>query len=133
VRESNTCDMIFDVPALIAFLSGSTSLLRGTVIFTGTPEGVEMAAKPPRWLKPGDVVCVEIEGTDCLCKPVVEQADSRSSSLKDSFAARLISWPERHTCAPQGPARSFEKAAQTNGYDGLGQELVDGMMKGFLR
>jgi len=53
VQDWNTNDMIFDVPALIEFLSGSTTLLPGTVILTGTPHGVGMAANPPRWLKPG--------------------------------------------------------------------------------
>jgi 2-keto-4-pentenoate hydratase/2-oxohepta-3-ene-1,7-dioic acid hydratase in catechol pathway len=71
VQEGNTSDMIFDVPTLIAFLSGSTTLLPGTVIFTGTPEGVGMAATPPRWLRPGDVVSVEIEGIGSLTNPVV--------------------------------------------------------------
>ncbi|MEB3242009.1 MAG: fumarylacetoacetate hydrolase family protein [Cyanobacteriota bacterium] len=71
VQEANTSDMIFDVCELIAFLSGSTTLLPGTVIFTGTPEGVGMAAQPPRWLRPGDVVSVEIEGIGRLTNPVV--------------------------------------------------------------
>jgi 2-keto-4-pentenoate hydratase/2-oxohepta-3-ene-1,7-dioic acid hydratase in catechol pathway len=70
VQEGNTSDMIFDVPSLIAFLSGSTTLLPGTVIFTGTPEGVGMAASPPRWLRSGDVVSVEIEGIGTLTNPV---------------------------------------------------------------
>ena len=73
VQEGNTSDMIFDVPTLIAFLSGSTTLLPGTVIFTGTPEGVGMAATPPRWLRPGDVVSVEIEGIGSLTNPVVAE------------------------------------------------------------
>lgn len=73
VQEGNTSDMIFDVPALIAFLSGSTTLLPGSVIFTGTPEGVGMAATPPRWLAPGDRVCVEIEGLGSLSNPVVAE------------------------------------------------------------
>ena len=46
VQDSNTNDMAFDVPALIAYLSGSTTLVPGTVILTGTPSGVGMAAKP---------------------------------------------------------------------------------------
>lgn len=58
VQDWNTSDMIFDVPALIEFLSGSTTLLPGTVILTGTPHGVGMAAKPPRWLRSGDSVHV---------------------------------------------------------------------------
>ena len=74
VQEGETGDMIFDVPALIAFLSGSTTLLPGTVIFTGTPEGVGMAADPPRWLRPGDEVSVEIGGIGTLTNPVAEEA-----------------------------------------------------------
>ena len=70
VQDWNTNDMIFDVPALIEFLSGSTTLLPGTVILTGTPHGVGMAAKPPRWLKAGDSVTVEIESIGQLTNPV---------------------------------------------------------------
>jgi len=70
LQEAKTSDMIFDVPALIAFFSGSTTLLPGTVILTGTPSGVGMARKPPVWLKPGDVVTVEIEKIGCLTNPV---------------------------------------------------------------
>lgn len=61
VQDSNTSDMIRDVPVLIEFLSQSTTLLPGTVIFTGTPSGVGMAQKPPLWLKDGDEVSVIIE------------------------------------------------------------------------
>lgn len=70
LQDWNTNDMIFDVPAIIEFLSGSTTLLPGTVILTGTPHGVGMAAKPPRWLKPGDVVTIEIDGIGRLTNPV---------------------------------------------------------------
>jgi 2-keto-4-pentenoate hydratase/2-oxohepta-3-ene-1,7-dioic acid hydratase in catechol pathway len=70
VQDGNTNDMIFDVPTLIEFLSGSTTLLPGTVILTGTPQGVGMAAKPPRWLKAGDTVCIEIESIGQLVNPV---------------------------------------------------------------
>jgi 2-keto-4-pentenoate hydratase/2-oxohepta-3-ene-1,7-dioic acid hydratase in catechol pathway len=65
--------MIFQVAELIAFLSGSTTLLPGTVILTGTPEGVGMAADPPRWLKPGDQVEITIEGIGTLRNPVVAE------------------------------------------------------------
>ena len=74
VQESNTSDMIFDVPAIIEFLSGSTTLLPGTVILTGTPQGVGMARKPPLWLKPGDEVTIEIEGIGRLTNPVEMEA-----------------------------------------------------------
>ncbi len=70
MQDWNTNDMIFDVPTLIAFLSGSTTLLPGTVILTGTPHGVGMAQKPPRWLKPGDSVTIEIEKIGQLSNPV---------------------------------------------------------------
>ncbi|MCR6655332.1 MAG: fumarylacetoacetate hydrolase family protein [Opitutus sp.] len=71
VQDSNTSDMIFDVPAIISYLSGSTTLVPGTVILTGTPQGVGMAAKPePRWLRPGDSVSIEIEKIGTLTNPV---------------------------------------------------------------
>jgi 2-keto-4-pentenoate hydratase/2-oxohepta-3-ene-1,7-dioic acid hydratase in catechol pathway len=78
VLDCNTNDMIFDVPALIEFLSGSTTLLPGTVILTGTPHGVGMARKPPRWLKAGDEVTIEIESIGALTNPVAleKQFDS---------------------------------------------------------
>jgi len=70
MQDWNTNDMIFDVPTLIEFLSGSTTLLPGTVILTGTPHGVGMAQKPPRWLQPGDRVSIEIEKIGSLQNPV---------------------------------------------------------------
>jgi len=72
-QDWNTGDMIFDVPALIEFLSGSTTLLPGTVLLTGTPHGVGMGAKPPRWLLAGDTVTVEIEKIGALTNPVEEE------------------------------------------------------------
>jgi 2-keto-4-pentenoate hydratase/2-oxohepta-3-ene-1,7-dioic acid hydratase in catechol pathway len=74
VQEWNTNDMIFDVPTLIEFLSGSTTLLAGTVILTGTPQGVGMARRPPLYLKPGDTVTVEIEGIGALTNPVERES-----------------------------------------------------------
>ena len=77
VQDSNTSDMIHDVRKLIAFLSGSTTLVPGTVILTGTPEGVGMAADPPRWLKPGDSVSIEIEAIGQLTNPVIAEPHPR--------------------------------------------------------
>lgn len=71
MQDSNTSDLIFDIPALIEFYSGSTTLVPGTVILTGTPSGVGMARKPPVFLKPGDHVTVEIDGIGSLTNPVV--------------------------------------------------------------
>ena len=73
MQESGTDDMIFDVPTLISFLSGSTTLLPGTLILTGTPSGVGEARDPKRYLVPGDEVTVEIDGLGILTNPVVEE------------------------------------------------------------
>lgn len=70
VQDANTRDMIHDVPALIEFLSQGTTLLPGTVIFTGTPSGVGMAQNPPLWLKDGDEVSVIIEKIGTLTNRV---------------------------------------------------------------
>lgn len=75
VQDSTTSDLIFDVPTLIAFLSGSTTLLPGTVILTGTPSGVGMARKPPLWLKAGDTVTIEIGGIGALTNPVAREEE----------------------------------------------------------
>ena len=73
VQESGVDDLIFDVPTLISFLSGSTTLLPGTLILTGTPSGVGEARSPKRFLVPGDEVTVEIDGVGILTNPVVEE------------------------------------------------------------
>jgi 2-keto-4-pentenoate hydratase/2-oxohepta-3-ene-1,7-dioic acid hydratase in catechol pathway len=70
MQDSNTSDMIFDVPALIEFLTADKTLPAGTLILTGTPEGVGFARHPPVWLKAGDTIEVEIEGIGRLTNPV---------------------------------------------------------------
>ncbi|MGA2332726.1 MAG: fumarylacetoacetate hydrolase family protein [Syntrophales bacterium] len=70
VQDSNTYDMIFDVPAIISDLSRSMTLLPGTVILTGTPEGVGFTRQPPIYLQDGDVVTIEIESVGQLTNPV---------------------------------------------------------------
>ena len=74
MQDWNTDDMIFDVPTLIEFLSGSTILAPGTAIFTGTPHGVGAARKPPVLLKDGDTVTIEIDQIGALTNPVVDEA-----------------------------------------------------------
>jgi 2-keto-4-pentenoate hydratase/2-oxohepta-3-ene-1,7-dioic acid hydratase in catechol pathway len=71
VQDSNTADMIFDIPALIEFLSGDTTLEAGSIILTGTPSGVGMGRTPQRWLKVGDRVDVEIEKIGILSNTVI--------------------------------------------------------------
>ncbi len=73
MQDWNTNDMIFDVPTMIEFLSGSTTLLPGTVILTGTPHGVGMARTPPVWMKAGDTVTVEITSIGALTNPVLDE------------------------------------------------------------
>ena len=82
VQDSNTSDMIFDIPTLIEFYSGSTTLLPGTVIITGTPSGVGMASNPPRFLQPGQTVTIEIEKIGKLTNPVVAESASGGSGFK---------------------------------------------------
>ena len=73
LQDSNTSDMVFDVPTLIEFLSGSKTLLAGTVILTGTPQGVGVVRTPPVFLKPGDSITVDIERIGSLTNPVVAE------------------------------------------------------------
>lgn len=73
MQDWNTNDMIFDVPTLIEFLSGSTTLMPGTVILTGTPHGVGLARKPPVYMQAGDQVTIEIEKIGALSNPVVDE------------------------------------------------------------
>lgn len=73
MQDWTTQDMIFDVPALIEFLSGSTTLRAGTVILTGTPHGIGGARTPPVFLQSGDTVAIEIEGIGELSNPVIEE------------------------------------------------------------
>ncbi|WP_152053664.1 fumarylacetoacetate hydrolase family protein [Tautonia marina] len=70
MQDSSTSQLIFRVPETIAYLSQIMTLEPGDLIFTGTPPGVGMARKPPVWLKPGDVVEVEIDGLGTLRNPV---------------------------------------------------------------
>tara|TARA_B100001939_G_C16832424_1_gene569300 strand:- start:668 stop:961 length:294 start_codon:yes stop_codon:yes gene_type:complete len=73
MQDWNTDDMIFDVPTLIEFLSGSTTLMPGTVILTGTPHGVGLARKPPVYLKDGDSITISIENIGDLTNPVINE------------------------------------------------------------
>lgn len=82
LQDSNTADMIFDIPTIIEFLSASTTLLPGTVIITGTPQGVGMARTPKRWLRPGEVVTIEIEKIGALSNPVIEERASGACSFQ---------------------------------------------------
>ena len=73
VQDWNTNDMIFNVPRIIEFLSGSTTLLPGTVILTGTPHGIGAARKPQLFMKAGDTVTIDIEKIGSLTNPVIDE------------------------------------------------------------
>jgi acylpyruvate hydrolase len=70
MQQGFTGDMIFPVVNLIADMSQVMTLEPGDIIATGTPPGVGFARKPPRWLRPGDLVRIEIEGIGALENPV---------------------------------------------------------------
>lgn len=74
MQDSNTGNLIFKIPQLIAYLSSVFTLETGDVIATGTPAGVGFARKPPVYLKPGDEVRIRIEGIGELMNPVVAEA-----------------------------------------------------------
>lgn len=74
MQASSTANMIHSCAALVCYLARQFTLLPGTLILTGTPEGVGMARTPPVFLKPGDVIEVEIDGIGVLQNPVVAAA-----------------------------------------------------------
>lgn len=69
-QDANTRDLIFDIPTLIAAISAGTTLNPGDIIATGTPSGVGIGFDPPRYLRRGDRVAIEIEGIGRLSNPV---------------------------------------------------------------
>lgn len=71
MQDSTTAQLVFGVDELLSYLSEHVTLEPGDVISTGTPPGVGFARKPPVFLKPGDVVEVEVDGLGVLRNPVV--------------------------------------------------------------
>ena len=76
VQEASTADMIFSIPDIISDLSRTMTLLPGTVILTGTPQGVGFSRTPPLFLRDGDTVTVEIEEIGALTNPVRAERES---------------------------------------------------------
>ena len=70
-QDGNTNQMIFDIPTVIESISAGMTLYPGDVIATGTPSGVGMGFKPPRFLKKGDSVKIQIDGIGVLENPVI--------------------------------------------------------------
>jgi 2-keto-4-pentenoate hydratase/2-oxohepta-3-ene-1,7-dioic acid hydratase in catechol pathway len=74
VQQAKLGDMIFTLPTLVEYCSAFNPLVAGDVIVTGTPGGVGAKRNPPLWMKPGDVVEVEIEGIGILRNGVAAEA-----------------------------------------------------------
>lgn len=77
MQDASTSQMIHGCRALVSYLSHQFTLLPGTLILTGTPEGVGFARKPPVFLKPGDTIEVEIEGIGTLANTVGAEIERR--------------------------------------------------------
>jgi 2-keto-4-pentenoate hydratase/2-oxohepta-3-ene-1,7-dioic acid hydratase in catechol pathway len=73
LQNSNTSGLVFQIPALIEYLSSITPLEPGDIVSTGTPPGVGLGRTPPRWLKPGETVTVTVEGIGSLSNPVLAE------------------------------------------------------------
>ncbi|WP_435312125.1 fumarylacetoacetate hydrolase family protein, partial [Primorskyibacter sedentarius] len=77
LQSSNTGNMIWSAASAISIISEYTTLQPGDHIALGTPPGVGHAKKPnPRWLRPGEVVEVEIEGIGICASPIVDEAET---------------------------------------------------------
>lgn len=74
VQHAAFSDLIFDIPALIEYISAFCTLVAGDVIVTGTPGGVGVKRKPRLYMKPGDVIEVEISGVGVLRNPIVKES-----------------------------------------------------------
>lgn len=77
MQDESVSDLIFSIPQIIAYVSAFTRLLPGDVLVTGTPAGVGMARKPPRWLRAGDVFEVDIPGVGRLRNAVAAEEGAR--------------------------------------------------------
>jgi 2-keto-4-pentenoate hydratase/2-oxohepta-3-ene-1,7-dioic acid hydratase in catechol pathway len=75
-QDARTTDLIFDLPTLVETCSRGITLYPGDLICTGTPAGVGMGFDPPRWLKAGDVVRIEIDGIGTLQNRFIEDHDT---------------------------------------------------------
>jgi 5-carboxymethyl-2-hydroxymuconate isomerase len=80
VQDDTTANLIAPFARLIAYISTFTTLEPGDVIVTGTPTGSGSKMTPPRWLKPGDLVEVEVEGVGLLRNHVVDERDLQTAN-----------------------------------------------------
>ncbi len=110
MQDSNTNQLIFGVDELIAYMSQVFTLEPGDLIFTGTPPGVGMARKPPVWLKPGDVVEVEIDQPGHAQEPGRRRGAPPRLRLANRDRRRATAWDTMEWIDPRdwregGPTR----------------------------
>jgi 2,4-diketo-3-deoxy-L-fuconate hydrolase len=98
LQEANTADLVFSVPALVAELSAMVPLLPGDVVFTGTPDGVGLVRKPPRFLQPGEELVTRIEGLGEMRHTFRRAAHARSGSDQAALQ-RLVALQGSHTAS----------------------------------
>jgi len=84
MQDGCIADLIFSIPALMAYVSAFTPLSPGDVIATGTPAGVGAARTPPRFLRAGDVLEVEIPGVGTLVNPVIDEPDTHNETCQET-------------------------------------------------
>jgi 2-keto-4-pentenoate hydratase/2-oxohepta-3-ene-1,7-dioic acid hydratase in catechol pathway len=89
VQHASTDQMIFPVPRLVAYVSTFMTLQPGDVIVTGTPGGVGVKREPPRWLRPGDRVEVEISSVGVLSHRVAQEP----AAPQATHGVRRLNWP----------------------------------------
>lgn len=81
MQDGRTSDMIFGIPAFIAYVSSISPLKPGDILATGTPSGVGFSRKPPIYMKPGDRCVIEVEGVGRLENPVTAEAKALNRRL----------------------------------------------------
>ena len=71
MQQANTRDLIFDIPAVLGYISAVVPLEPGDIVSTGTPQGVGLGRTPPRWMRPGEEIAIEIGGIGRLVNRTV--------------------------------------------------------------
>jgi 2-keto-4-pentenoate hydratase/2-oxohepta-3-ene-1,7-dioic acid hydratase in catechol pathway len=71
LQQANTRDLIFDIPAVLGYISAIVPLEAGDIVSTGTPQGVGLGRTPRRWLRPGEEVAIDISGIGRLVNRTV--------------------------------------------------------------
>jgi 2-keto-4-pentenoate hydratase/2-oxohepta-3-ene-1,7-dioic acid hydratase in catechol pathway len=71
MQQANTRDLIFDIPAVLGYISAIVPLQSGDIVSTGTPHGVGLGRTPPRWMRPEEEVVIEIGGIGRLVNKTV--------------------------------------------------------------